>query len=89
MFLGGNARERLKPVSIMGCPPLNSPFFHGVGYHIRDGRIQVRTVLHGLLQFFKHTFGQVLSHDRLVEHISAEDLGYIHNLTHNLSFLPA
>ncbi len=82
MLFCGNSGERLKPMGVMGRPPLNRPFLHRLGNGIRNPRLQFRSLYDGFSQLLINTFRQTFPHHRIIKHIRAEDLGHIYLFAH-------
>ena len=82
MLLSRHAGERLEPMGVMGCPPLNRPILHGVCHHVSYAGIQLCAVFDGLLQFFVHVLGQTVLHHRIIEYVLTKHLRYIQYFAH-------
>ncbi len=80
VLLGGDARQRLEPVGVVGGALLDGPLLHGVGDDVGHVLVQRRALLDGLHQLLVGGLGQTLAHDVLVEHHGAVQIGHFrHN----------
>ena len=73
MFLGGDAGERLEPVSIVGRTLFDGPVLHHAGDNIRNIQIQRLSLVNGGLEALVGGAGQTLLHNVLVEYHGAVD----------------
>ena len=58
-----------------------------MGYHVCDGRVQLASVLNGLLQLLIDAFGQTLSHYRVVKYIFSKNFCHMDGLAHRFFLL--
>ena len=82
MLLRRYAGQWLEPVGIMGRAVVHRPLLHRVSNHVRDGGIQLVSLLDGLLQLLIRILGETLSHHRVVKHIHSKNIRHIDGLAH-------
>ena len=80
VLLGGDARQRLEPVGVVGGALLDGPLFHGVGDDVGHVLVQGGAFFDGLHQLLVGGLRQALAHDVLVEYHGAVQIGHFrHN----------
>ena len=75
VLFGGNTRQWLEPVGIVGCALLNSPVLHCVGDHVCNGRVDGSARRYGLGKRLIDLFGKPFSHYLVVKDHAAEYFG--------------
>jgi hypothetical protein len=75
VLLGGDTRQRLEPVGVVGGALLDGPLLHGVRHHVGHVLVQRRAFLDGAHQLLVGGLGKALAHGVLVEHHGSVDIG--------------
>ena len=74
VLLGGDPGERVEDVGVVRGPLLDGPVLHGQRHRVGDVRVERLALLDRGLQRLVDALRQAVLHDRVTEHVGAEDL---------------